>query len=74
MHLRHLPKDDNTGWSDWHEFDSFSASVREGEFIAWLYEEVKRLESKQNHPSNTETCEHGLSAWLCEGPQHYPYC
>jgi hypothetical protein len=19
------------------------------------------------------TCEHGLSAWLCEGPQHYPY-
>ena len=18
-----------------------------------------------------ETCEHGLSAWLCEGPQHY---
>lgn len=20
-----------------------------------------------------ETCEHGLSAWLCAGPQHYPY-
>lgn len=19
-----------------------------------------------------ETCEHGLSAWLCEGPMHYP--
>lgn len=19
-----------------------------------------------------ETCEHGLSAWLCEGPTHYP--
>jgi hypothetical protein len=18
------------------------------------------------------SCEHGLSAWLCEGPQHYP--
>jgi len=18
------------------------------------------------------TCEHGMSAWLCEGPQHYP--
>jgi hypothetical protein len=18
------------------------------------------------------TCEHGLSAWLCEGPSHYP--
>lgn len=21
---------------------------------------------------NEETCEHGLSAWLCEGPNHYP--
>jgi hypothetical protein len=19
-----------------------------------------------------ETCEHGLSAWLCEGPNHHP--
>lgn len=19
-----------------------------------------------------ETCEHGLSAWLCAGPMHYP--
>lgn len=19
-----------------------------------------------------DTCEHGLSAWLCEGPNHYP--
>ena len=22
--------------------------------------------------SNEETCEHGLSSWLCMGPNHYP--
>jgi hypothetical protein len=22
--------------------------------------------------TDTETCEHGLSAWLCAGPGHYP--
>lgn len=24
------------------------------------------------HPADFETCEHGLSANLCYGPQHYP--
>jgi hypothetical protein len=37
----------------------------EGEFIDQGY---KRIIEKL-YP----TCEHGLSAHLCEGPQHYPY-
>jgi len=27
---------------------------------------------KLTRPWLYETCEHGLSSWLCEGPQHYP--
>lgn len=24
------------------------------------------------HRWENQTCEHGMSAWLCMGPQHYP--
>lgn len=26
----------------------------------------------ENESPEDETCEHGLSAWLCAGPAHYP--
>jgi len=25
-----------------------------------------------NEPDTEPDCEHGLSAWLCAGPMHYP--
>lgn len=33
-------------------------------------EEVRTVVAEET--VEVETCEHGLSAWLCEGPQHYP--
>ncbi|UIW13315.1 hypothetical protein SEA_CREWMATE_64 [Arthrobacter phage Crewmate] len=31
---------------------------------------VEEFRHSQTHEG--DTCEHGLSAWLCEGPMHYP--
>lgn len=31
---------------------------------------VEEFRHSQTHEG--DTCEHGLSAWLCEGPNHYP--
>lgn len=42
------------------------AKERELAFIEWLDEKTGFLAWPE------ETCEHGLSAWLCEGPTHYP--
>jgi hypothetical protein len=28
--------------------------------------------SSEEYARVTATCEHGMAAWLCEGPMHYP--
>ncbi len=36
-------------------------------------EECERMcVSPEEYARVTATCEHGMSAWLCEGPMHYP--
>jgi hypothetical protein len=39
-------------------------------------DEARRAAERAANPPEeyveVETCEHGLSAWLCEGPMHYP--
>ena len=40
----------------------------------WLDNNTGEFSSDGNFTSTTfdEVCEHGLSAWLCMGPNHYP--
>lgn len=37
-------------------------------------EELRSIQANFNEwvPYEEETCEHGLSLWLCDGPNHYP--
>lgn len=41
-------------------------------FIGEFEEAIDNLNRLRADGEKYEECEHGLSLWLCEGPNHYP--
>ena len=37
----------------------------------WANESLQAF-SREVNPWMYDVCDHGMAAWLCEGPQHYP--
>lgn len=78
MHEAHL---------EWHQnagvpvglscpWDACDPGLLEPEEVEALLEKQAAIKQAQEEWLESEeaqaTCEHGMSAWLCEGPSHYP--
>jgi hypothetical protein len=62
---------DPTGMSEYHVFCIDPNGNLTREELDSLGDELLAFDMLI-HPTEYETCEHGLSASLCCGPQHYP--
>ncbi|MGH3997265.1 MAG: hypothetical protein ACRDTJ_07360 [Pseudonocardiaceae bacterium] len=75
----------NGGWSHFTVGFAGRDAVVDGRAVAWMDRVADRMSFEPLDPEGMDwsrfprtyerlnpTCEHGLSAWLCMGPMHYP--
>lgn len=75
----------NGGWSHFTVTFSGRDKVVDARAVAWMDTVADRMSFEAHDPESIDwsrfprtyehlnpTCEHGLSAWLCMGPMHYP--
>ncbi|MGH3999182.1 MAG: hypothetical protein ACRDTJ_17195 [Pseudonocardiaceae bacterium] len=75
----------NGGWSHFTVVFAGRDTDVDARAVAWLDRVANRMSFEPLDPENVDwsrfprtyerlnpTCEHGLSAWLCMGPMHYP--